>query len=56
MYNLNKELKDREANDIIDLLEDTVDDLSRFSVDNDDKFNSECYEMYELIKRARRNI
>lgn len=54
--NTNDQAKKTEAQDILKVIEDAVDDLSRFSVENDDCFNSEAYEMYELIKRARKNI
>lgn len=50
------QFKKTEAHDILQVIEDTVDDLAKFSVDNDDCFNSEVYEMYELIKRARKQI
>ena len=44
----------QEANQLIDLVADAVADLERFSVENDDIFSNETYEMAELIKRARR--
>lgn len=46
----------QEANNLIDLVEDSVKDLDKFSVANDDCFSSEVYEMYELVKRARRQL
>lgn len=48
--------KKQEALDILKVIKDNVDDLARFSVNEDDCFNSEVYEMYELIKRARKQL
>lgn len=45
-----------DAFDIIDVIEDGVDDLSKYSVYHDDCLSSEVIEMYELIKRARRQL
>ena len=44
----------QEANDILSVLQDANDDLDRYSVRHGDWFNSEVYEINELIKRARR--
>lgn len=46
----------QEAQDIIDNMEDVLGDLNGWSIDNDDVLSSECYEIQELIKRARRQL
>lgn len=46
----------QEAHALLDILQDQVSDLDSFSVDNGDMFSSEVYEMFELIKRARRQL
>lgn len=48
----NKEL----ANNLIDLIEDAVKDLDKFSAYNDDSFNSQVDKFYELVKEARRQV
>lgn len=53
MNKLSKEELDQ-ANLSIDGIDDITDGLDRFSVEHDDLFSSEVYEIRELVKRARR--
>ena len=55
----NEELTDeqlKEANEIIDLLEDAIDEISHFSAYNDDIFNYEQDQLYELVKSCRKQL
>lgn len=45
-----------DAHDLIDIIDDAVQNLDRWSVDHDDVLNSEVLEMFELIKRCRRQL
>lgn len=46
----------QEADQLIDLIEDAVYDLSYFSARHDDLFNLEVSQMEEQIKNARKQI
>jgi hypothetical protein len=56
MNDQTKEGINNDANLYIDFLEDALQDLDRFSVENDDVFSSEVYEMRDLILRARKQL
>lgn len=45
-----------EAEDLLDLLSAAIDELDRYSVYHDDMFNSEVFEMEELVKRCRKQL
>ena len=46
----------QKANDLIDLLEDAITDLSHFSVDNDDMFDVQIPRLEELVKELRKQL
>ena len=46
----------QDALKILDIIEDAVDDLDKYSVYHDDSLSSEVYEMFELIKRSRKQL
>ena len=45
-----------EASDLIAIIQDALDDLDKYSAYHDDIFNSEVYEIGELIKRMRQQL
>ena len=53
--NLTKE-QIKEANELIDLVRDAIKDLNHFSVDNDDIFNPQTYNMEEILKDCRKQL
>ena len=48
--------QNREVNQLLDCVQDAVDDLDNWNVQNNDVLNSECYELLELIKRCRKTL